>query len=68
MKEVNKFWYCVIILLFGSIGIHQFYAGHNIKGVLYLCFCWTGIPEILTILDLINAITEKSDSNGNICI
>lgn len=68
MKKVNKLWYCVIILLFGSIGVHHFYAGHTVKGILYLCFFWTGIPELLTIIDLICAIMEESDADGNIYI
>lgn len=60
-KKTKKLWYCIIILLFGSIGVHKFYAGHSIQGIIYMCLCWTGISEILTLIDLINALFEKSE-------
>ena len=68
MKKVSKFWYCIIILLFGSIGIHKLYAGHTILGIIYMLLCWTGISEILTVIDLISAIMKEADENGFICI
>lgn len=67
-KRVSKFFYCVIIILFGSVGIHKLYAGHTFLGVLYMCLCWTGISEILTIIDFFNAIMEKSDDEGKIYV
>lgn len=67
-KSVNKLLYCLLIILFGSVGVHKFYAKKYVSGILYLGFVWTGIPEILTIIDLIWAVTRKADSEGNILI
>lgn len=37
----------VLGLFLGGIGIHKFYMGKIGMGLLYLCFCWTGIPAIV---------------------
>ncbi len=34
----------IFAILLGSFGIHKFYMGQPGMGMLYLCFCWTGIP------------------------
>lgn len=67
-KKTKKFWYCILILLFGSIGIHKFYAGHSVSGVIYMLLCWTGISEILTVIDLVIAIMKDSDNEGYIYV
>lgn len=35
---VNKIAYVLLCFFFGGIGIHKFYAGHWILGLLYLIF------------------------------
>ena len=67
-KKTKKIWYCIIILLFGSLGIHKFYAGHALAGIIYLLLCWTGVSEFLTIVDLIIACMKDSDENGYIYV
>jgi TM2 domain-containing membrane protein YozV len=42
----------ILCLLLGAIGGHKFYLRKNIAGVLYLLFCWSFIPAILSIADL----------------
>ncbi len=42
----------LLALFLGGLGIHQFYLGNNIKGILYLLFCWTFIPLILALIDI----------------
>ncbi len=37
----------ILGILLGSLGIHKFYLGKNALGIIYLCFCWTGIPTIV---------------------
>lgn len=66
--SVNKTIYCILIILFGSIGVHKFYAKKYVAGILYLSFVYTGIPEILTIIDLIYAVTRQKDDKGNILV
>jgi TM2 domain-containing membrane protein YozV/ribosomal protein L40E len=38
-------------LLLGGLGIHKFYLGQVGRGVLYLCFFWTGIPFLIGIVE-----------------
>lgn len=41
----------VLAILLGSLGIHKFYLGKIGMGVLYLLFCWTGIPAIVGLIE-----------------
>ena len=37
----------VLAILLGGIGVHKFYLGKIGMGILYLLFCWTGIPAVI---------------------
>ena len=65
---VNKVIYCLLCFFLGGIGIHKFYSGKTTSGVLYLIFCWTGIPLIISVFELIIAICKHADSKGNIIV
>ena len=65
-KPVNKLIYCIFAILFGSLGVHNFFAGKSKQGILYLLFSWSAIPNILSIIDFIKALTKKAYENGNI--
>lgn len=67
-KTVNKLTYCLLAFFFGSIGIHEFYAGKVCAGVLHLLFCWTFIPRFLSFIDLFVAICKQADGEGNIIV
>lgn len=41
----------LLAALLGDFGLHHFYLGQPILGVLYLLFCWTGIPGVLASLE-----------------
>jgi TM2 domain-containing membrane protein YozV len=56
----------VLALLLGGLGIHKFYAGHIGLGILYLLFCWTGIPAVIALVEFILAIIKKPDAHGRI--
>ena len=43
-------------ILLGGLGVHRFYLGNAI-GVLYLLFCWTGIPSIVGLIEGIIYLT-----------
>lgn len=44
----------IILCLFGGgLGAHKFYCGGFGWGLLYLLFCWTFIPVIISLVDLI---------------
>ena len=41
----------LLALFLGHFGIHKFYMGQTGWGVVYLLFCWTGIPTILGFIE-----------------
>ena len=49
----------IIALLFCGFGIHKFYLEKPENGLIYLCFFWTGIPEIIGIIEGIMYLTES---------
>ena len=65
-NRVNKIVYILLAVLLGGIGAHKFYCGKIGIGILYLVFCWTGIPEIAGLIEGILAIGKPNDALGNI--
>lgn len=41
----------LLAIFLGGLGIHKFYLGKAGMGILYLLFCWTGIPEIVGFIE-----------------
>ena len=41
----------VLAIFLGGLGIHKFYMGKIGWGVVYLLFCWTGIPAIVALVE-----------------
>jgi TM2 domain-containing membrane protein YozV len=37
----------------GVFGVHRFYLDQRTAGLLYLLFCWTGIPALLALIESI---------------
>lgn len=66
--QVNKVIYILLALFLGSFGIHKFYAGKNIQGILHLIFCWTGIPHILAIISAVITVFKPADEQGNVTL
>ena len=48
----------ILAILLGGFGIHKFYMGKIGMGVLYLVFCWTGIPAIIGLIEGIIYLCE----------
>lgn len=51
VSQKNKTTAGVLALLFGGIGVHKFYMGKPVLGILYLLFCWTFIPAIIAFIE-----------------
>jgi len=65
-KLVNKIAYGILAILLGGFGIHKFYAGKTMWGIIYILLCWTGIPAILALVEGIIGLTTHDDGSGNI--
>lgn len=64
----NKALYIAMALLFGSFGVHKFCAGRVWMGLLYVIFCWTGIPTVIGIIEGIWAAFKPTDAVGAIMV
>ncbi|SFC96248.1 TM2 domain-containing protein [Bacillus sp. OV322] len=60
----NKVAAGVLGILLGNFGVHKFYLGKIGMGILYLVFCWTGIPGIIGLIEGIIYLC-KSDEEFN---
>lgn len=49
--EKNKALAAVLAILLGTFGVHKFYLGQTRKGLLYLLFCWTGVPSLIALVE-----------------
>ncbi len=68
MIKVNKVIYGLLAIFLGGIGVHKFYSGKTGMGILYLVFCWTGIPAIIGIIEGCMALGKTADSDGSILV
>jgi TM2 domain-containing membrane protein YozV len=41
----------LLAIFLGGIGGHKFYLGNFVLGILYLVFCWTGIPSVVALVE-----------------
>lgn len=67
-KVVNKVAFVLLAFFLGGFGIHRFYAGRILSGVIYLLCFWSLVPAILAFIEFIIALARDSDQNGNIIV
>ena len=65
---VSKGTYIALCLFLGGAGLHKFYAGKWVQGLLYLALSWTGVPVVLALIDLVVAMFKRSDEYGQITV
>lgn len=46
--EKNKAVAALLAILLGGLGAHKFYLGRPGMGIVYLLFCWTFIPALVS--------------------
>lgn len=51
----------LLALFLGGLGIHKFYLGKTGQGFIYLIFCWTYIPAIISLIDGILLLTMSKE-------
>lgn len=54
----------ILAIFIGGLGIHKFYLGKILPGIIYLVLCWTCIPSIIAFIEGILFIT-MSESEFN---
>ena len=58
----NKYVAGILAILLGDLGIHKFYRGKLGGGIVYLLFCWTGIPAIVGLIEGIIYLCTDDDT------
>jgi TM2 domain-containing membrane protein YozV len=51
----------ILGILVGGFGIHKFYLGKIGLGIVYLLFCWTGIPSLIGLIEGILYLTKTDE-------
>ena len=52
----------ILGIFFGGLGLHKFYMGKPLMGILYLCLSWTFVPEVIGFFEGISYLCS-SDEN-----
>lgn len=47
----NKLVAALLAIILGGLGIHKFYLHKPVQGVLYILFCWTGLPMLIGFIE-----------------
>lgn len=55
----------ILAFFLGGLGIHKFYLGKSVQGIMYMLFCWTFIPSILAFFEFFGLLF-MSDSSFNV--
>ena len=56
----------LLALFLGGIGAHNFYLGNTTSGVIFLLFCWTFIPMIISLIQCFFMGSEVKGINQRI--
>lgn len=52
----NKVVAALLAFFLGGFGIHKFYLGENVAGIIYLLFFWTLIPGLIAFFDFLGLL------------
>lgn len=64
----NKFIAILLAVFLGGFGIHKFYTGKIVWGIIYLCLCWTGVPAYVALVEaIIYLFSSNQTFNDKFC-
>ncbi|MEA5535907.1 NINE protein [Crocosphaera sp. XPORK-15E] len=58
----NRLVAALLALFLGYVGIHKFYLGENLAGILYLIFSWTLIPGLIAFFEFLGLVLMSDQS------
>ena len=61
----KRYIFSIVAFLLGGLGIQEFLLGNTVRGVLGIVFCWTGIPAIIALIQIVRALCSGSDEEFN---
>jgi TM2 domain-containing membrane protein YozV len=61
MNKKDKTVAILLAFFLGAFGGHKFYLGQITMGIVYLIFCWTLIPSIVSFVEFILLIIMKPE-------
>jgi len=74
-QGVNKVALVLLTFFLGGLGVHKFYLGKYVQGVIYFLFSWTLIPGIIAFVEFIiyaftseERLQEKYTAKGPIVV
>ena len=57
----NRLTAGLLAIFLGGFGVHKFYLEQSGIGIIYLLFCWTGIPSIIGLVEGIIMLTQTDE-------
>lgn len=61
-SKKNKYAAAFLAIFFGSFGLHKFYLGKVLWGLIYLLFFWAFVPMVLGIIEGIMYLSMSAKS------
>lgn len=62
MNRKDKLAAALLAIFLGGLGLHKFYLRRNGWGLIYLLFCWTGIPAVVGFIEGILFLFQSDES------
>lgn len=51
----------LLAIFLGGLGVHRFYLGQTVLGLIFLLTCWTYIPTIIALIDGVMLLTQSDE-------
>ena len=64
-KGKSKYTAAFFAIIFGSIGLHKFYLGKWVQGIIYFLFIATGLPTVIGIIEGLRYLFMSKENFDN---